>query len=79
MHRILERLQNRSLLIITNSPYDTPAELLLKNVGLPSVNEMVHQESARMVYKAVNNQAPIYLAIIFNRVSSVTDLFVIPT
>ena len=38
---------------------------------LPSVNEMVHQESASMVYKAVNNQVPIYLTTLVNRVSSV--------
>ena len=59
--RILERLQNRSVRITTNSQCDIPAELLLKSRGLPSNNEMVHQESASMVYKAVNDQAPIYL------------------
>ena len=59
--------------IITNSPYDAPAEPLLKSLGLPSVNNMIYQESASMVYKAVNNQAPIYLTTLFNRVSSVTS------
>ena len=71
--KILERLQNRSVRIITNSPYDAPAEPLLKSLGLPSVNNMIYQESASMVYKAVNNQAPIYLTTLFNRVSSVTS------
>ena len=71
--RILERLQNRSVRIITNSPYDAPAEPLLKSLGLPSINEMVHQESASMVYKAVNDQLPINLTTLFNRVSSVTN------
>ena len=33
-HRILERLQNRSVRIITKSSYDAPAETLLKNLGL---------------------------------------------
>ena len=36
-------------------------EPLLKSIGLPSINEMVDQESESMVYKAVSNQAPIYL------------------
>ena len=71
--KILERLQNRSVRIIANSSYDAPAEPLLKTLGLPSIKEMVHQESASMVYKAVNNQAPIYLTTLFNRVSSVTN------
>ena len=73
-HRSLERLQNTSVHITTNSPYDAPAEFLLKSRGLPSINEMVHQESASMVYKAVNNQAAMYLTNLFNRVSSVTNL-----
>ena len=41
-----------------------------------SVNEMVRQESTSMVYKPVNNQAPIYLTTLFNRVSSVTNRFI---
>ena len=49
--KILERLQNRSVRIITNSPYDAPAEPLLKSLGLPSVNNMIYQESASMVIK----------------------------
>ena len=71
--KILERLQNRSVRIITNSPYDSPSEPLLKTLGLPSIKEVVHQESASMAYKTVNNQAPIYLTTLFNRVSSVTN------
>jgi len=55
--------------IITNSLYDEPAEPPLNNLRLPSVNEMTHQESASMVYKVVNNQTPIYLTTLFNRVS----------
>ena len=69
--KILERLQNISVRIITNSPYEAPAEPLLKSLRLPSVND-IYQESASMVSKAVNNQAPIYLTTHFNRVSSVT-------
>ena len=64
--KILERLQNRSVRI-------APVEPLLETLQLPSVKEMVHQESASMVYKAVNNQTPIYLTTLFNRVSSVTN------
>ena len=59
--------------IIINSFYEAPAEHLLKSLGLPSVNKMAHQKSASMVYKAVNNQAPIYLTTIFNRVKVKID------
>ena len=71
--RNLERLQNRSVRMIANSPYDAPAEPLLKSFGLSSINEMIHQKSTTMVYKAVNDEAPIYLTTFFNRVSSVTN------
>ena len=33
----------------------------MKSLELPSANEMVHHESVGMVYKALDNQAPIYL------------------
>ena len=49
--RILDKLQNRSVRIITNSPYDAPSEPLQKSLGLPSVNDMIYQEPASMVYK----------------------------
>ena len=70
---ILERLQHRSLRIITNCPYDAPAEPLLNILALLSVNDIIYQESASMMYKDVYIQAPIYLTILFNRVSSVTN------
>ena len=70
--KILEGLHDRSVRLITNSPYDAPAEPLLRSLGLPSVNDKIYQEPASMVYKAVNNQVPIYLTTLFNRVSSVT-------
>ena len=74
--RILQRLQNRSVRIIKISPNDAPTEPLLRSLGLPSVNEMVHRESTSIVYKTVNNQAPIYLTTLLNSVSSITNRFI---
>ena len=48
-------------------PYDAQAEPLLRSLGLPSINDMIYQESVSLVYKAVNNQAPIYLTNLFNK------------
>ena len=53
--------------IIAFGPYDAPAEPFLKSLELPSVNEMVRQESTSMFYKAVRSQVPIYLTIVFNQ------------
>ena len=38
--------------------YDAPAKPLLRQLRLPSIAAMIRQESASMVYKAINGQAP---------------------
>ena len=68
----LEKLQNRAMRIITDSPYDAPAEPLLRQLRLPSIAEMIRQESASMVYKAINDQAPPYLSSFYNSVCALT-------
>ena len=72
-HCTLEKLQNRVIRIITDSPYDAPAKPLLGQLRLPSIAEMIRQESAIMVYKAINGQAPTYLSSLFNSISAVTS------
>ena len=58
--------------IITDSPCDAPAEPLLRQLRLPSIAEMIRQESASMVFKAINDQAPPYLSSLFNSVCALT-------
>ena len=69
----LEKLQNRVIRIITDSPYDAPAKPLLRQLRLPSIAEMIRQESASMVFKAINGQAPSYFYSLFNSISAVTN------
>ena len=59
--------------IITDSPYDAPAQPILRQLRLPNIAEMIRQESAGMVYKAINGQVPAYLSNLFNRISAVTN------
>ena len=68
----LEKLQNRVIRIITDSPYDAPAKPLLRQLRLPSIAGMIHQESVSMVYKVINGQAPTYFSSLFNSISVVT-------
>ena len=70
----LEKLQNRAIRIITGSPYDVPAKPLLRQLRLPSIAEMIWQESASIVYKAINGEAPPYLSSLFNSTSAVTNI-----
>ena len=69
----LEKLQNRAIRIITDSPFDAPAKPLLRHLRLPSIAELIRQKSVGMVYKAINGQAPVYLFSLFNRTSAVTN------
>ena len=65
-------VQNRAVRIITFSPYNAQTSPLLKHFKLPSIQDMIQQETVGMVYKASNNQAPEYLSVLFNRVSAMT-------
>ena len=69
----LEKLQNRAIRIMTDSPFDAPAKPLLRQLRLPSIAELIRQESAGMVYKAINGQAPVYLSSLSNSTSAVTN------
>ena len=50
-----------------------PAKPLLRQLRLPILAEMIRQESASMVYKAINGEAPTYLSSLFNSISAVTN------
>ena len=47
--------------------------LLLRQLQLPSISDMIKLESAGMVYKELNAEAPIYLAEQFTRVSDIAS------
>ena len=71
--RILEKIQNRSIRITTDSPYDESAKSLIKQQRLPDIPEMIRQELANMVCKAMNSQAASYLSSRFNSMSAATN------
>ena len=57
----------------TNSAHDVSLGPLLKQLQLPSISDMIKQEPASMVYKALNAEAPICLAEQLTRVSDITS------
>ena len=71
--KTLDKLQNRAIRIITNIAYDMSVGPLLRQIQLPSISDMIMQESASVVYKAVNSEASFYLTEQFNRVSPITS------
>ena len=50
--KTLNKSQNRAIQIITNSAYDVSVESLLRQLQLPSISDMIKQESAGILYKA---------------------------
>ena len=65
----LQKLQNRAVRIATNSPYDASSQPLLKELGWPTIRELIETETARMVYRSINKEAPNYLTTLFERLS----------
>ena len=49
--------------------YDASALPIIKKLGWPTINELIESETLKMVYKSVNDQAPIYLKEMFARLS----------
>ena len=64
-----QSMHNRASRIVTNSAYDASALPIIRKLGWPTINELIESENLKMVYKSVNNQAPIYLTEMFVRLS----------
>ena len=71
--KTLDKLQNRAIRIITNSGYNVSVGPLLRQLRLPSISDMIMQESASMAHKALNAEAPLYLTEQLTRVSDTTS------
>ena len=65
----LQKLQNRASRIATCSPYDAFSQPLLKELEWPTVKELIETETARMVYRSINEEAPNYLTALFDTLS----------
>ena len=65
----LQKLQNRAARIVTNSAYDASALPISRKLGWPTINELIESETLKMVYKSVHDQAPTYLADMFDKLS----------
>ena len=63
----LQRLQNSTARIVANSHYDTPSLSLIKELGWLTNIERI--ETAKMVFKSLNDSAPIYVTQMFQRLS----------
>ena len=65
----LQKSQNRAARIVTNSPYDAHSQPLIQKLRWPTIKELIESETAKVVYKALHNEAPDYLIRLFHRLS----------
>ena len=56
----LQKLQNRAARIVTNSRYDASAKPIIKKLGWHTVSANIQMETLSIVYKSINDLAPIY-------------------
>ena len=66
----LQKLQNRSARILTNSSVDTPGRLLIDRLGWKTIDQLIAEESKTMVYKSMHEMAPPYLCDLFTKNST---------
>ena len=66
----LQKLQNYDARIVTNCSYDTPSKKLLEERGWKTIDELIKIESEIMVYKSLNELAPLYLCDFFPKKST---------
>ena len=66
----LQKLQNRSARIVTNSPCNASPLPLIRKLGRQTINDLIVEETLKMAYKCTNDEAPSYLACLFGRLSA---------
>ena len=62
----LQRIQNRAARIICNAKYDQPAKPLLHSLHWLPVEARIQFKVLLLVYKCINNTAPVYLRQLLN-------------
>ena len=68
----LQKLQNRTAKLITNSPFDATALPVIRALQWPTVRELIDFESQKMVFRSVEGDAPSYMSDMFTRVNNST-------
>ena len=59
--RKLQKLQNWAARIVTSSAYYAHSDPLIQKLGWPTIKQLIESEIAKVVYKALHNEAPDYI------------------
>ena len=77
VYQLLEKSKNskRAAKLITNSPLDASPLPVIHTFGWSTVREVIDLESARIVYKSLNCDAPSYMSGMFTKVNVSTTRY----
>ena len=65
----IQNLQNTAAIIVKNSQCDMPSLPLIKGPGWPTIIELIDIETAKIVFKSLQDSASIYMIQIFQWLS----------
>ena len=65
----LQRVQNRAARIVMNSGHDASTAPLIQSLGWSTISNLIHKETATLIYKSLNDLAPGYMRNLFARCS----------
>ena len=60
--------------VVTNSLYNASALPIIRKLSWQTVNDLIVEETLKMVFKCTNNEASLYLACLFDRLSETNTL-----
>ena len=63
----LQKLQNRTARIVTNSSYDATSVPLIRSLGWETIDDLINQEMKTIAFRFVNNLAPQSMIDLFTR------------
>ena len=69
----LQKLQNRAVRIVTDSPYGVHLSPLIKELGWLTIKQLIDTETVKIIYKALHNKAPKHLKELFHRMSDIQN------
>ena len=72
---VLQKIQNRAARVVTGSPYDASAALIIQNFGWSTIGNLVRKETATLTYKSLDSLAPNHLRKLFAKCSDERERF----
>jgi len=61
----LQKLQNRTARVATNSCFDAPSGPLVQKLGWLTIEQLIKLEPVKVIYKSLLNVAPLYMRELF--------------